>query len=160
MPVHLNLYENHCNYLLRVIIFADEEVSDEGPEAKKPMAATSMAQRMMERMGYKEGSGLGKEGQGITAPVSLSTQRGRRGLGLKVAGFEGATMKWDWNKEIVEAAEKVEWLAPVETTGLPEAPCHDEWIGEGPQKKNIDDETQFCDPEVSSFLFIPFLIFL
>lgn len=119
------------------------------------MAASSMAQRMMERMGYKEGKGLGREDQGRTAPVELSTQRGRRGLGLVVKGFEGAPQKWDLEKEIVEAAENVEWLAPVvETPELPEAPCPEKWIGEGPEKKNIDDETQFCDPEVCSFLFL------
>lgn len=49
-------------------------------------------------MGFREGEGLGKFGQGRKEIVEASTQRGRRGLGLTLQGFQGE-LNIDWRDE-------------------------------------------------------------
>lgn len=49
-------------------------------------------------MGFREGEGLGKFGQGRKEIVEASTQRGRRGLGLTLQGFQGE-LNVDWRDE-------------------------------------------------------------
>lgn len=49
-------------------------------------------------MGYKEGTGLGKNAQGRVDIVEASMQRGRRGLGLTVKGLEPSA-DVDWSEE-------------------------------------------------------------
>lgn len=63
-----------------------------------------------EKMGYSSGKGLGKHAQGVVEPVALSSQRGRRGLGHIVEGFEEEDVEWDFDQEKVEVVENVDWL--------------------------------------------------
>ena len=52
-------------------------------------------------MGHKAGTGLGKHAQGRVDIVESSMQKGRRGLGVSVAGFEVTNDQWDFEKEEV-----------------------------------------------------------
>ncbi|KAJ3308353.1 Angiogenic factor with G patch and FHA domains 1, partial [Boothiomyces sp. JEL0838] len=46
-----------------------------------PLDSTNKGNLMLQKMGWKEGQGLGKEQEGIVDPLKMSTQKGRRGLG-------------------------------------------------------------------------------
>ena len=60
-----------------------------------PGQYSRQAERMMAKMGYKAGGGLGRDGQGHAEPVALSTQRGREGLGLVSAAGESIGKELD-----------------------------------------------------------------
>lgn len=45
---------------------------------------SSVSSRLMSKMGYQPGTGLGKEKQGRVDIVPMSNQRARRGLGLQI----------------------------------------------------------------------------
>lgn len=51
-------------------------------------------------MGWAKGTGLGKQAQGLIQPIELSKQRGRRGLGLQIKGFEVEDLEWDSSGEV------------------------------------------------------------
>lgn len=50
------------------------------------------------KMGFKEGEGLGKYSQGRKDIVEASNQKGRRGLGLTLQGFD-QELNVDWRSE-------------------------------------------------------------
>ncbi|VDL64349.1 unnamed protein product [Nippostrongylus brasiliensis] len=116
----------------------------------KPM---SNAERMMAKMGYKEGKGLGKEKQGMVEPVALSTQRGRVGLGHEVTKAVGRDFSetWDESKEEKVVEEHVRWM-PVCSDSTRDWVVDNlegsEWMQIGEKKLIIDDETNFCDGEI------------
>uniref|UniRef100_A0A3Q2NN56 Cap-specific mRNA (nucleoside-2'-O-)-methyltransferase 1 n=1 Tax=Fundulus heteroclitus TaxID=8078 RepID=A0A3Q2NN56_FUNHE len=95
----------------------------------------SVSQKLMAKMGFREGEGLGKFGQGRKEIVEASTQRGRRGLGLTLQGFNGE-LNVDWRDEPEPSAvEKVDWF-PECTTETPDADELRDWLIQGPVKKN------------------------
>lgn len=49
-------------------------------------------------MGFREGEGLGKYSQGRKDIVETSNQKGRRGLGLTLQGFD-RELNVDWRDE-------------------------------------------------------------
>uniref|UniRef100_A0A665TSM2 Cap-specific mRNA (nucleoside-2'-O-)-methyltransferase 1 n=1 Tax=Echeneis naucrates TaxID=173247 RepID=A0A665TSM2_ECHNA len=103
----------------------------------------SVSQKLMAKMGFREGEGLGKFGQGRKEIVEASTQRGRRGLGLMLQGFQGE-LNVDWRDEPEPSAmEKVDWF-PECTTETPDADELRDWMTLGIRKLKIEDETEFC----------------
>ena len=64
---------------------------------------SSFAQSLMSKMGYQEGKGLGRDKQGISAPIEAEVQIDKKGLGfnrgeLKTnfgASFEEEEIYWD-----------------------------------------------------------------
>uniref|UniRef100_A0A7N6AYX6 Cap-specific mRNA (nucleoside-2'-O-)-methyltransferase 1 n=1 Tax=Anabas testudineus TaxID=64144 RepID=A0A7N6AYX6_ANATE len=107
----------------------------------------SVSQKLMAKMGFREGEGLGKFGQGRKEIVEASTQRGRRGLGLTLQGFQGE-LNIDWQDEPEPSAvEKVEWF-PECTTEFPDADELRDWMTVGDRKLKIEDETEFCTEDL------------
>ncbi|CAK1551141.1 unnamed protein product [Leptosia nina] len=107
------------------------------------------SKRMMSNMGYKPGKGLGKLEHGRVEPVEASTQKGRRGLGLKpsLVGQIPRDFKWSPDETKAESKEEVIWMPtpPDETLS---GDILEEWLVKGPKKLSIDNETDFVDPQI------------
>nr|XP_061806411.1 cap-specific mRNA (nucleoside-2'-O-)-methyltransferase 1-like [Nerophis lumbriciformis] len=121
--------------------------TDSSPKGSKFSMYNSVSQKHTAKMGFREGDGLGKFGQGRREIVEASTQRGRRGLGLTLQGFQGE-LNVDWRDEPEPSAtEKVDWF-PECTTEIPDAEELRDWMTVGPRKMKIEDETEFCTEDL------------
>ncbi|CAF1274866.1 unnamed protein product [Adineta ricciae] len=109
----------------------------------------SKALKMMAKMGFDNTRGLGRNAQGPTQIVEESKQKGHRGLGYTVEGFNDEAAEWDFDTDPAPVEEEVHWCPPSEHT---EDPLNIEeirqWIKLEPKKKVIDDEVEFCDGEI------------
>ncbi|XP_064623384.1 cap-specific mRNA (nucleoside-2'-O-)-methyltransferase 1-like [Lineus longissimus] len=115
---------------------------------KKAASYGKFATTMLAKMGYKEGKGLGKHGQGRTEIVEASKQRGRRGLGLHIDGFEPAEdVVWNSEMEEITSEEKVEWL-PTCSNPIPDPDTMKTWMKEGLRSSVKEDETEFGDLKI------------
>lgn len=106
---------------------------------------------MMEKMGYKKDTGLGKLGQGRVAPIEASHQKGRRGLGMRLDDLDKAAVKWDPAIEDISVPEKYEWLLNQEPDDALTELSMDTlsaWVLRGAKKFTIDNETKFCDENI------------
>ena len=56
------------------------EALDQG--LSNPLGASNMGFKLLAKMGFKEGQGLGKDEQGTAMPVNVLVKGGRRGLGV------------------------------------------------------------------------------
>ncbi|XP_054618304.1 cap-specific mRNA (nucleoside-2'-O-)-methyltransferase 1 [Dunckerocampus dactyliophorus] len=133
--------------------FSTPSVSVETQDPDSPAQSTtfsmynSASKNMMAKMGFRVGEGLGKFGQGRKEIVEASTQRGRRGLGLMLQGFQGE-LNVDWRDEPEPSAtEKVDWF-PECTTEIPDADELRDWMTVGPSKMKIEDEIEFCTEDL------------
>uniref|UniRef100_A0A8D0HE87 Cap-specific mRNA (nucleoside-2'-O-)-methyltransferase 1 n=1 Tax=Sphenodon punctatus TaxID=8508 RepID=A0A8D0HE87_SPHPU len=107
----------------------------------------SVSQKLMAKMGFREGEGLGKYGQGRKDIVETSNQKGSRGLGLTLKGFDGE-LSIDWRDEPEPSAyEQADWF-PECTTEIPDAQEMKDWMTVGKRKMMIEDETEFCSEDL------------
>lgn len=132
----------------------DDTNSDQPPTKKKKVDNAGLyndfSARMMAKMGYKEGLGLGKEQQGRVEIVEASNQRGRRGLGLKIKGLEPSQeVDWEFETEEIIEKEEVSWI-PTCAEPVPSIEILREWKHIGKKKLTIDDEAEFCDEDILS----------
>ncbi|XP_032792891.2 cap-specific mRNA (nucleoside-2'-O-)-methyltransferase 1 [Daphnia magna] len=117
------------------------------PKSTAAPVINQKATAMMAKMGWSKGTGLGKNSQGMTQPIEVSKQRGKRGLGLQIKGLEAEDVEWDTSRETVEVEEIVSWL-PSDPIPAPNLSELKNWVIEGPKKLTIDDETTFCAADV------------
>ncbi|KAM3603437.1 uncharacterized protein V6R79_022484 [Siganus canaliculatus] len=127
--------------------FDDQAAPDTTQTSSTFSMYNSVSQKLMAKMGFREGEGLGKFGQGRKEIVEASTQRGRRGLGLTLQGFQGE-LNVDWRDEPEPSAiEKVDWF-PECTTEMPDSDELRDWMTLGQRKLRIEDETEFCTEDL------------
>uniref|UniRef100_A0A5S6QRY8 Cap-specific mRNA (nucleoside-2'-O-)-methyltransferase 1 n=2 Tax=Trichuris muris TaxID=70415 RepID=A0A5S6QRY8_TRIMR len=115
--------------------------------ADDSVAENSKGWKLMKRMGYKEGTGLGTSEQGIAEPIRPQMQFGRSGLGRKTGLEHSLTTTWDTDKEQVEIREMPEFF-PKCSHGCPAENELTDGIVVGDRRYVMNDETEFCSKDV------------
>lgn len=103
-------------------------------------------------MGYKLGSGLGKDEQGITESIKVDTNLGKRGLGLKIDSLNLSDGSWDFSKEEIIIDEKIKWLENQTNPTLVDENI-EKWLKEGFPNEDVTGNSSFCDKEVLQNVF-------
>uniref|UniRef100_A0A671RPY9 Cap-specific mRNA (nucleoside-2'-O-)-methyltransferase 1 n=1 Tax=Sinocyclocheilus anshuiensis TaxID=1608454 RepID=A0A671RPY9_9TELE len=139
--------EDHKPSFSRPSNSQNAEGNDASSEASSKFSMYNrVSQKLMAKMGFREGEGLGKFGQGRKEIVETSTQRGRRGLGLTLKGFQG-DLNVDWQDETIispsshfysqpSALESVTWF-PESSPEIPDADELKDWMTVGQMKQTF-----------------------
>lgn len=106
-----------------------------------------IAMRMMKKMGYEDGTGLGKDSRGRVDIIEASKQKGHRGLGHKPEAIIPSNRDWNFSSEDISLTEAVAWIPKSDLPPLTFEQLQD-WIKTGEKLETIRKETEFCDPVV------------
>lgn len=115
-------------------------------------SADEKALRMMQKMGYRIGSGLGKNEQGITEYLKIGTNLGKRGLGLKLNNLHLSDDPWDFCQDEILVKEKVHWLENDGDVTFTTDNLND-WVKEGLPNDDVIGNWSFCDKEILKNVF-------
>lgn len=107
--------------------------------------------RMMKKMGYKIGSGLGKNEQGITESIKINTNLEKRGLGLCIKNFQFSSDTWDFLQDDIIIEESVNWLENNSTVCLTDQ-HFENWLTEGTRRHSVED-SNFCHKDIFKNVF-------
>ncbi|KAJ8919707.1 hypothetical protein NQ315_006235 [Exocentrus adspersus] len=145
-----DLYDVSVGPQLKNFNIYDAEPDTSIPNGNDIPFVDDKAMRIMQRMGYKTGSGLGKNEQGITEAIKVPLHLGQRGLGLTIKTLSGSEEKWDSSKEIIQVQEQISWLENKQSEDRDTITFTKmiTWMKEGLPNYSIENEYNFCNKTV------------
>ncbi|RDD44641.1 Cap-specific mRNA (nucleoside-2'-O-)-methyltransferase 1 [Trichoplax sp. H2] len=134
-----------------VVLIGDQynEFQDTQPNYQEiPGNYSNVAKKLMAKMKYTPGEGLGRHSQGRRNIIEASKQRGHRGLGSENKHFQqDEDTEWSVDDEQINIEEMATWIDECQLP-LPDRATLDSWMKIGKKKMTIDDEVNFCEPNI------------
>lgn len=98
---------------VKVGSYFPHERDSEPASVDRPLPEDNVGFKMLHKMGWKEGTGLGKDKQGTVEPVKVSTKKSRTGL-----GHSGPKVEDKRSHILNKTRERYEAIAEKEAAGL------------------------------------------
>ncbi|KAI6191511.1 Cap-specific mRNA (nucleoside-2'-O-)-methyltransferase 1 [Aphelenchoides bicaudatus] len=115
------------------------------------LGANSFASRLMQKMGYQEGKGLGLKEQGITQPITLGGSTAKHGFGHEARKHtvNDPNVIWDDSAEEKTVEEFPQFLESTEEVRETiKQKFHTNWIIEGVPLETLRESSDFCDADL------------